>query len=335
MTEILNIKELSTGYQSASQRKIISKELNLSIKSGSFIALLGPNGCGKSTLLRTIAGLQKSMKGDININGINIQQLKSKEKARMLSLVLTDKIKSAYLIVEDIVAMGRYPHIGSMGVLSDFDHEVVRQSMDKCSLQNFKQRAYSELSDGEKQRVMLARALAQDTPLMMLDEPTAHLDLPNRISLMKMLRDLAQETNKAILLSTHELDLALQWCDGLWLMNKNGEVSNGTPEDLVLNGSFYDIFSNNAFYFDIETGTFKIKIKSKGNVYISGDNIIKEWTKRAIERVGYTETKNAENADIIIQIDDNKHWQVEHNNQIVKCQTIEEVLSSVNNLTKK
>ncbi len=329
MNKILNITNLSTGYLSAKSRKVISKKLNLSIQSGSFIALLGPNGCGKSTLLRTIAGLQPALEGDITIDKIHIQKLKSKEKARLLSLVLTDRVTSAYLIVEDIVGMGRYPHTGSMGVLSSQDKEMVQKALQQCDLEDFVQRAYSELSDGEKQRVMLARALAQDTPLMMLDEPTAHLDLPNRVNLMRMLRDLAKQTNKAILLSTHELDLALQWCDGIWLMNKDGVITNGVPEDLVLSGSFSEVFSNDTFYFDIPTGTFKMQRKSKGNIYIEGDNIIKEWTRRAIEREGFTETINKDNAQIIINITTDNQWVIKQNNQSIHCKTIEELIQLI------
>ncbi len=329
MKDILNITDITTGYLTGTRRKLISNGLNLNIQSGEFIALLGPNGCGKSTLLRTIAGLQKAIQGDISIKETHIQELKGKEKARLLSLVLTDRITSAYLIVEDIVKMGRYPYTGSMGVLSEHDKDVVKHSLHKCDLDNYTHRAYPELSDGEKQRVMLARALAQDTPLMMLDEPTAHLDLPNRVNLMQMLRNLAKETNKAILLSTHELDLALQWCDGIWLMNQNGEVKHGTPEDLVLNGSFSEVFSNKSFYFDIPTGTFKMQRKSKGNIYIEGNSSIKEWTRRATEREGYTETQDKDNASIIINITTDNKWILKQNNKSTICTTIKELIQLI------
>ncbi len=329
MTPILNITDITTGYQSGANQKIISKNLNLTIERGAFIALLGPNGCGKSTLLRTIAGLQKPLGGNISINQINVQKIKSKEKARLLSLVLTDRISSAYLIVEDIVGMGRYPHIGGMGILSEQDRVIVRQSLRQCNMESFAQRTFSELSDGEKQRVLLARALAQDTPLMMLDEPTAHLDLPNRVELMRMLRDLAKQTNKAILLSTHELDLALQWCDGIWLMNKDGVVNNGAPEDLVLNGSFSDVFSNDNFYFDIPEGIFKMKREPKQKIYIKGNTIIKEWTRRAIERENYASTEDESASDLKIIINDQNKWLLEHNNNTTICNTIQELIKKI------
>lgn len=327
-TDILKIVDVTTGYKSGKEVKIVSNNLNLSIEKGAFIALIGPNGCGKSTLLRTIAGLQKSFNGSIRISDTEIEKLKSKEKAQLLSLVLTDRVNSAYLIVEDIVGIGRYPHTGKMGVLSKKDKEIVHTAIRKCDLVHYAQTAYAELSDGEKQRVMLARALAQDTPLMMLDEPTAHLDLPNRVHLMQTLRHLAKETQKAILLSTHELDLALQWCDGIWLMNDKGKLTNGCPEDLVLNGNFSDVFSNHAFFFDVESGTFKMNRNLNVHIYISGDKVIREWTRRAIEREGFALTTKQEEADLSIKITDKK-WLINHNDSSETTDSIAKLLISL------
>ncbi len=176
---------------------------------------------------------------------------------------------------------------------------------------------------------MLARALAQNTPLMMLDEPTAHLDLPNRVSLMQMLRKLAKETNKAVLLSTHELDLALQWCDGIWLMNEKGELTTGAPEDLVLDGSFSEVFNNHSFFFDMATGTFKMNRQPKASIYISGDKITKEWTRRAIEREGFALAENKNNADLCITIEENK-WNVTMQNGVQTFTTIADLLTFIN-----
>lgn len=326
---ILQIENLTTGYQTAKKKKIISEQLDLQIKTGSFTALLGPNGCGKSTLLRTIAGLQAPLQGNITIQNIHIQKLTSKEKARLLSLILTDRIASAYLIVKDIVGIGRYPHIGYRGILSEKDKEIVQKALKQCDLAKYAQSVYTELSDGEKQRVMLARALAQDTPLMMLDEPTAHLDLPNRVGLMKMLRDLAKKTNKAILLSTHELDLALQWCDGIWLMNENGEVSTGVPEDLVLNGDFSKVFSNHSFYFDIQTGTFKINSETTEYIALSGLQPNAEWTRRALEREGFAITTDKSVASYTVHITNEKKWLLNQQGNTTTCKSIAELIAKI------
>ncbi len=301
--EIVRLEQLSTGYREKLGTKTVSSSLDLSLSKGEFVALLGTNGCGKSTLLRTMAGLQEALTGQIFINGIDTKTLSNKAKARLLSLVLTDKILSPYLLVEDIIGIGRYPHIGSMGILSKEDKKIVQNCLKLCQLEGYRHRAYAELSDGEQQRVMLARALAQDTPLMMLDEATAHLDLANRVALMNLLRDLAKQTNKAILLSTHELDLALQWCDTIWLMDKDGSIKQGSPEDLVLNNSFATVFNSNLFHFDPMSASFKIKRDSQKAVYIEGEEMTKLWTKRAVEREGFAVVEDKHKAELCIKID--------------------------------
>lgn len=328
-TKILDIKDISIGYKRGSEKKIISDTLSGSIQGGALVALLGPNGCGKSTLLRSIAGLQPLLDGTVEILGKSIETLSGKQKARMLSLVLTDEVTSAYLIVKDIIAIGRYPYTGVMGVLEKEDKNIINNSITQCNLDSYVDRVYHELSDGEKQRVMLARALAQDTPLMMLDEPTAHLDLPNRVEMMKMLRDLSKSTQKAILLSTHELDLALQWCDYLWLMNKQGEIEMGTPEDLVLNGAFSSVFNDNSFFFDIASGVFKKKREVKGNIAISGDRIMKIWTQKALEREGYRVVDTEEEVDFKIQITEKKEWVVKNRKERKIYKTIASLLEEL------
>ncbi len=327
--KILNINQLTTGYVQGRNTKTVSQGLNLDVFSGDFIALLGPNGSGKSTLLRTIASLQNHLSGSISINNTQIKNLKPKAKARLLSLVLTDRVETAYLSVKDIVGMGRYPHLGGMGILSQEDKKVVQNAMEQCRITSYQNAVYSELSDGEKQRVMLARALAQDTPLMMLDEPTAHLDLPNRVALMKTLRDLAHHNGKAILLSTHELDLALQWCDGIWLMNTSGDIVQGVPEDLVLNRSFSEVFSSDTFFFDIVSGTFKIKDEKLKTCYIEGEEIYREWTKRALERVGFQTIDTLQKADIHIQINASRKWILNHQEQSYTLTNIAELIDII------
>lgn len=164
---------------------------------------------------------------------------------------------------------------------------MIEQSLESVHLGDYKHRFFNELSDGEKQRVMIAKALAQDTPLIMLDEPTAHLDLPNRVEIMNILKQLAKKTNKAILLSTHELDLALQTADTIWLMNSEDVMRAGTPEDLVLSGIFEQVFRSKAFEFDKLSGSFKVVHPTKGKVALLGNGIHETWTRRALEREGY------------------------------------------------
>lgn len=324
-SKVLTIKNISTGYKNGVHKKVVSTSLSASISQGKLIALLGPNGCGKSTLLRSIAGLQPLLAGKVRITGKHIETLSGKEKARLLSLVLTDKIASAFLIVKDIIAIGRHPYAGVMGVLQEKDKVLINNAIKDCKLDSYADRIYGELSDGEKQRVMLARALAQDTPLMMLDEPTAHLDLPNRVGMMKMLRDLSQKTQKAILLSTHELDLALQWCDAIWLMDEQGKMYVGTPEDLVLNGAFATVFNTHSLFFDTALGVFKMKREPQGKVSLSGNKIVKIWTQRALERVGYQIVDTEDKVDFTIHITEKKEWIVKQE----KRETIHKTIASL------
>ncbi|MBN2009652.1 ABC transporter ATP-binding protein, partial [candidate division KSB1 bacterium] len=243
-----------------------------------------------------------------------------------LSLVLTDKLAVSGISVMNIVAVGRYPYTNSIGKLKPEDLAIINKSLSKCGLQGFENRLYAELSDGEKQRVMIARALAQDTPLMMLDEPTAHLDLPNRIEMMKTMRKLAKETQKAILISTHELDLALQWADTIWIMDKSGTIETGTPEDLVLNDALANVFENDSFFFDMMAGNFKMRHDINGTVELIGSGVEYEWTKRALSREGFDYFGKQE-AFTKIKVLDDKHWTFQCGNKQQQCNSIAELLT--------
>ena len=284
---ILQTRGLTIGYKT--KRGLLELEVNLNAKvhNGELVCLIGPNGCGKSTLMRTIAGLQKPLQGETFIADVDVQRIKPHQYARLLSLVLTDKVNVGAMTVLDMVAIGRYPYTNYFARLQAKDHEMIQRSLESVHLNDYKHRQFHELSDGEKQRVMIAKALAQDTPLILLDEPTAHLDLPNRVEIMNILKRLAKDTDKAILLSTHELDLALQTADTIWLMNREEALKSGVPEDLVLSGMFERVFKSEAFRFDRLSGAFKVLHPAKGKVSLLGDDVYATWTRRALEREGY------------------------------------------------
>jgi len=288
-TPLLSARNLTIGYKTGKREpRIVSEALNLDLWPGQLVCLLGPNGAGKSTLMRTLSGLQPMLSGDISIANESLVNLKPVDLAQKLSLVLTERIEAGNLTVRELVALGRTPYTGWLGSLSEIDKEKIDWSMDATDTKRYAGRRMNELSDGERQKVMLARALAQDTKLILLDEPTAHLDLPNRVEMMRLLHNLARQTNKAILLSTHELDLALQAADKLWLMHPDGKLVSGVPEDLVLNGSFEAAFIKNGFHFDRNTGTFTIhKEASSTPIYLSGKTNLVFWTKRALQREDY------------------------------------------------
>ena len=330
---VLELKNVAIGYRQKSNVRQIASNLHLTIRKGEMVCLLGPNGCGKSTLMRSIAGLQPIISGTITIQDTNLQQLSAQERALLLSLVLTEKIEGGNLTVSDIVAVGRYPHTNFMGTLTDYDKKEIAQAIKQCGLLGFESKLFAQLSDGEKQRVMIARALAQDTPLIMLDEPTAHLDLPHRIELMKTLHQLAKTTQKAILLSTHELDLALQWSDYLWLMQSDGTISHGAPEDLVLQGSFSKLFGNDSFHFDLKSGTFKTNHQHGTKVNVIGNGTTYEWTRRALEREGF-EPDLHYTSHTTIEIIGKNEWIYRQGTDQTNCTSIAEVLTLLQYDTK-
>jgi iron complex transport system ATP-binding protein len=286
---LLRTIALAAGYGSRGKKICpVAGPLDLEIQAGQLICLLGPNGSGKSTLLRTLAGLQPALGGVIEIDGEKAARLKPAQLARKISLVLTDPIRHSNLNVWSLVALGRYPYSDWLGILNDADKAVVSWAIEAAGIAPLSDRKVATLSDGESQKVMLARALAQDTPLMMLDEPTAHLDLPSRIQLMQLLHQLVRRTNKGILISTHELDLALQVADEVWLLQTGGQLSKGAPEDLVLNGIFEAVFDKEGILFDKTTGTFNMHQGDGKHIRLAGEGTPVFWTRRALMRQGFT-----------------------------------------------
>lgn len=235
---ILHSKQLSIGYPN----KTILQDLNLEINRGELITLLGPNGTGKSTLIHTLTGVIPVLTGAIEINGDQLQEMNLSQKATTIAVVLSQKLNPVNLTVEDVVALGRTPYTNWLGKLSNNDRSIVSNALESVNIVHLKDRNIEELSDGEKQRVMIAKALAQDTPLIVLDEPTAHLDVDNRVHLLELLKRLAKEKNIAILLSTHELDLALETADQVWLIDRNKQLHHGAPKQLIEEGKLSQTF---------------------------------------------------------------------------------------------
>lgn len=256
---MLEARHLTIGYAARRENRIVQQDLSLSLPSGSMICLIGPNGCGKSTLLRTLAGLQEPLNGDLCIRGKSFRQLSLLHRAQLLSVVLTERIEVSHLTVWMLVALGRNPYTGWGGRLNAEDQKLVGQSLEAVGLSGYSSRPISSLSDGERQRALIAKALAQDTPFILLDEPTAHLDINNRIETMLLLSRLAHVMGKGILLSTHELDLALQTADRLWLMRPSEGVAEGIPQELIEDGRLQQVFSGQSFYFDSEMRRFVIR----------------------------------------------------------------------------
>lgn len=286
----------------AAPRHLIAAELNLTLHAGELVCLLGPNGAGKSTLIRTLAGMQPPLAGQVFLAGAALTSLRPRDLARHLSVVLTDRVDVGNLSVYALVALGRHPYTDWMGTLTAGDELVVRRAIAAVGAVELAHRQVHELSDGERQRVMIARALAQEPAVIILDEPTAFLDLPRRVEMMRLLRHLARTTGQAILLSTHDLDLALRSADRLWLMAADGTIHTGAPEDLVLSGAFEAVFRGEGVAFDAHTGTFQIHPQIHGLVAVRGTGLPATWTVRALERAGFRVVAAEEAAPMRVEI---------------------------------
>ncbi len=281
-------RSLAVGYrQGRSEAKTILSALDLQLHQGEFACLLGPNGAGKSTLLRTLAGTQPALHGIVTIGGVAFEQLEKKALAQRLSVVLTDRLQVGNLTVYELISLGRFPYTGLRGRLTHRDHQAVRWAIQAAHLDDLAHQLVTELSDGQRQRVMIARALAQEPEFMLLDEPTAFLDLPTRVEITGLLRRLARQTGLAVLMSTHDLDLALRTADTLWLITGEGRFIHGAPEDLVLNGAFEATFASTELDFDREVGGFRYRQAYAGQISIEADGLAGHWLRRALERVGY------------------------------------------------
>lgn len=233
----ITLEDLAIGYKTRGGDISVSTGINASVEAGQLTCLIGENGVGKSTLLRTLAGFQPPLGGHIYIKGKDISRLAPKELAREVSVVLTAKPDFMSMTVEEIVGLGRTPYTGFWGTLRNDDKQIVRQSMELVGIDELGSRMISTLSDGERQKMMIAKALAQMTPLIMLDEPTAYLDYPSKVEMMRLLKRLSREAGKTIFLSTHDLEIALQIADTLWLMTRCKPLAVGSPAELASNGS--------------------------------------------------------------------------------------------------
>lgn len=225
---------------------------------GTFTALIGRNGTGKSTLLRTLSALASPMDGYVTVSGRRIDSMSRREVASLISLVSTDEVKVADLTVENVVALGRAPYTGWFGSLSDADREMVHRSLELVGMEKFALKNIGTLSDGERQRVMIARALAQDTPVILLDEPTAFLDLPNKYEIGLLLRRLAHEEGKCVIFSTHDLAMALELCDMVAMID-GGELHHGTADQLLERGVLERLFDGTPLSFDRASCTVRLR----------------------------------------------------------------------------
>jgi len=281
MSDTLATRGLAIGYAG----RLVADGLELRVRPGEVVALIGPNGTGKTTLLRTLAGLLPPLAGAVELIGDPLDALSARERARRLGVVLTERPETGWLTGFDLASAGRYPHTGWTGRFSPGDAAIVDRALDRVGAAAFRDRPVASLSDGERQRVMVARALAQQPRLLLLDEVTSYLDLPRRVAFFAMLAELAARDGYAVVISTHELELALRSADRLWLFDGR-RLLDGAPEDLILSGDFARVFAADDVRFDEEAGHFELRRPTIRTVALSGDGARAAWTRRALERVG-------------------------------------------------
>jgi iron complex transport system ATP-binding protein len=283
---ILSFRDLEIGFTSGKFRQVLLPPLNGSAAKGELIAVIGKNGIGKSTLLRTFAGLQDLITGKLTIDGKNIIDFSRLQLSAKIGYISTEIVKVSNMKVYDLVSLGRFPHTNWLGRIEVADHNMIMEAISKTGMTEFSYRPVTELSDGERQRAMIAMVLAQDAGIMIMDEPTAFLDISSKFEIIHLMNELTRNRNKTVIFSTHDLATAVSQADKIWLLKEQG-LTEGAPEDLMLEGSFETLFDSKKVDFNSNDGSFTIRNEEKGRIIVRGDGIKKYWTEKALIRAGY------------------------------------------------
>lgn len=297
----IRLRDLSIGYPDKHNTKRVAEHLNASIHSGELTCLLGTNGVGKSTLLRTLSAFQPPLGGTIDLLDRPLSTYDDRQLATVIGVVLTEKSDIRNMTVEELVGLGRSPYTGFWGTLKESDRKIVHEAIARVRIESLTQRMVHTLSDGERQKVMIAKALAQETPIIFLDEPTAFLDFPSKVEVMQLLHNLTHTLQKTVFMSTHDLELALQIADKIWLMDRTNGIAIGTPEDLSLEGKLSSFFSRKGITYDTETGFFRIDTDYRREIHLQGHGSRYAMVRKALQRNGIRADRHV--ADDSLHID--------------------------------
>ncbi len=326
--ELLKVNQLSVGYNNGSAT--LHSNINVEVLEGEFICLLGPNGAGKSTLIKTLSGFLQPISGTVFYGEHDLKILPESQISKMVSVVLTDRIQIQNLTVFELVALGRTPYTGFFGKLTPDDVQLVHKAIEEVGLKGYTYKTIDKMSDGERQKAMIAKALVQETPFIILDEPTAFLDLPAKLEIMQLLKRLSCEKKRGILLSTHDLEMALQIADKIWLLAQGKELKEGIPEDLILSNDFKIFFEREGVIFDNNSGSFKYHRVNSKPVILEGDSVASKWVGRALYRLGYKPVIDSCVYKISVNSNgENLYRFYENNNLVIECSKIQTLMEKV------
>lgn len=330
---IVSIKDLTIGYRSRNlQSTFTYGRVNQNVRSGDLIAVIGRNGIGKSSLLRTMALLQKPLEGNIILFGKEGSSYGRKEVAQIMSYVSTETVGMPNFKVYEMISLGRSPYTNWLGKLNINDHRIIENAIDQAQIWNLSSKFIHELSDGERQKVMIARALAQDTPIIILDEPTAFLDLPARYDILHLMNRLTLESEKTIIFSTHDLDIAMHEADRIWLMLNEGIV-DGAPEDLLFKQQFHKLFLNSSLEYDFQSDGFRLKKAFHQRISLTGQKDYFDFTTKALKRIGFQVVdKDVKNINIeVVKGSNEPVWILKDVNEGLVFKSIYELITYLKN----
>ncbi len=331
---IIRGKQLGIGYRTGKQTKLVHRNLNFELRQGELTCLLGANGAGKSTLLRTLAAAQPALEGSLELLGKPIHACSERERSRKIGVVLTDRTQTGGLTVYELVALGRQPYTGFFGRLQKEDKQKIAHALQAAGIQGKASCYMAELSDGERQKVMIAKALVQECPLILLDEPTAFLDVVSRIEIMTLLHRLAVEEKRAILLSTHDIEQALVLSDRLWLLTPENGLECGVTEDLILSNRMDTLFSrtHQQIRFDSMHGVFSPVVEGRKTIVLQADDeLLRHWTQNALNRMNYfcLPATSLSEASVILTVVSPHELRLNVSGQLTVFGSFEELLASL------
>lgn len=285
MSVIIYTKSLSAGYRKRKNVTTVLRNVDLELHEGELVSLLGANGAGKSTLIRTICGLQPALAGRVMVGDKDVERLTPRQLSKTIALVTTERTFAGGLTVSELVGLGRHPHTGFLGRLDEHDRQIVATAIEKVGISHKSESYVAELSDGERQKVMIAKALAQEAPVIILDEPTAFLDVASRVEVLQLLHDLARNERRTILISSHDIQQSMALSDRLWIVSDSGEIVSGVTEDLILADKISLLFSNRNVAFDPATGDFLTTHKGARQITLKADSAeLNKWIANALRR---------------------------------------------------